>query len=650
MTQTPMGNIIWATAEILRGDYKQADYGKIILPMTIARRLDGMAGRHEKDVEAVLKERGPTAAPALLEDAAQGPVYNISGFNFEKLLADPGNLAANLIRFTSGFPESIREIFQRYKFADKVQDLADKNLLLAVVKKFAAVDLEHVSNEEMGTTFEDLIRRFSELSNETAGEHYTPREVIDLMVQLLFTEDDNILATEGTVKKLYDPTAGTGGMLSTADDHVKGANPNAKLALFGQELNDESYAICKADMVIKGYDAKNVQQGNTLTDDKHAGMKFDYVLSNPPFGVDWGKAYDAVNKEHRMLGMSGRFGPGLPRKSDGTFLFMLHGLHKLDEGGRMAIVTNGSPLFTGNAGSGESEIRRYLLENDLIEAIIALPTDMFYNTGIQTYIWVLSKSKVEHRKGLVQLIDASGKDFFEKMPKSLGSKRNRMADDHIAHVVKAHGDMEHSAISKVVPVAEFGYRTIAIDRPMKHNYAASEERLSRLTDDRKIRKFPEEQRAALLTALREKVGAEVLKNRNTFQAQVQLALAPLGLKATEIKNVVDLLAERDETAEPVRDSKKRLLPDTDLRDTEDVPLTEAVQAYFEREVLTQTPDAWINDEVWDDQDRGLGRVGYEIPFNRYFYTYEAPPSLKEVDDRIRARSGHIMDLLKAVVG
>ena len=646
MTQTRMGNIIWATAEILRGDYKQADYGKVILPMTVARRLDGMASRHHDEVQAVLKEYGQAAPAALLEDAAQGPVYNISGFTFEKLLADPGNLAANLIHFTSGFPETIREIFQRYKFAEKVQDLADKDLLLQVVKKFAAVDLDHIGNEEMGNTFEDLIRRFSELSNETAGEHYTPREVIHLMVQLLFTEDDDILATEGAIKKLYDPTAGTGGMLSSADDYVKGANPDAKLAVFGQELNDESFAICKADMVIKGYDPKNVQQGNTLTDDKHAGMKFDYVLSNPPFGVDWGKAHDAVSKERRTLGMKGRFGPGLPRKSDGTFLFMLHGLDKLDEGGRMAIVTNGSPLFTGNAGSGESEIRRYLLEHDYIEAIIALPTDMFYNTGIQTYIWVLSKAKADERKGKVQLIDAS--KLFEKMPKSLGSKRNRMGEGDIARVVKAHGDLEESDISKVIPVEEFGYRTITVDRPMKHSYAASEERLARLADDRKLRKRDDLE--DIVKALREKVGTDLELNRNTFTAKVQLALAPLELKATEVKNVVDVLAARDDQGEPARDNKKRLLPDTDLRDTEDVPLTEDVQAYFEREVLPQAPDAWINDEVRDEKDGGLGKVGYEIPFNRYFYRYEAPPSLKEVDDRIRERSAKIMEMLKAVVG
>lgn len=646
MTQTRMGNIIWATAEILRGDYKQADYGKVILPMTIARRLDGMAARRHDEVQAVLKEHGAEAPAALLEHAAQGPVYNISGFTFEKLLADPGNLAANLLHFTSGFPESIREIFGRYKFAEKVQDLAEKDLLLAVVKKFASLDLEHVTNEEMGQTFEDLIRRFSELSNETAGEHYTPREVIGLMVQLLFTEDDDILSTPGVIRKLYDPTAGTGGMLSTADDRVRHFNPDAKLAVFGQELNDESFAICKADMVIKGYDAKNIQQGNTLTEDKHAGMTFDYVLSNPPFGVDWGKAHDAVVKERKTLGMKGRFGPGLPRKSDGTFLFMLHGLHKLDEGGRMAIVTNGSPLFTGSAGSGESEIRRYLLENDLVEAIIALPTDMFYNTGIQTYIWVLSKAKAKARKGKVQLIDAS--KLVEKMPKSLGSKRNRMSDAHIARVVKAHGELEESDISKVVPAPEFGYRTITVDRPMKHNYSASADRLVRVSEDKKLRKRDDVD--DIVQALREKLGEAVVKNRGTFQAQAQLALAPLGLKATEVKNVVDLLAERDESAEPARDGKKRLLPDTDLRDTEDVPLTEDVQAYFEREVLAQAPDAWINTEVTDEKDGLPGKVGYEIPFNRYFYTYEAPPSLEEVDARIRERSARIMEMLKAVVG
>lgn len=646
MTQTSMGNIIWPIAEILRGDYKQADYGKVILPMTVARRLDGMASRRHEEVQAVLKEHGPDAPTALLEDAAGGPVYNTSGFTFKKLLDDPANLAQNLVHFTSGFPETIREIFQRYRFAERVQDLADKDLLLLVVQKFAGIDLDHVTNEEMGNIFEDLIRRFSELSNETAGEHYTPREVIDLMVQLLFTEDDDILATPGAIRKLYDPTAGTGGMLAKSDDYVKAANPDAKLAVFGQELNDESYAICKADMVIKGYDPKNIQQGNTLTDDKHAGMKFDYVLSNPPFGVDWGKAYDAVSAERKKLGLQGRFGPGLPRKSDGTFLFMLHGLSKLDDGGRMAIVTNGSPLFTGSAGSGESEIRRYLLESDLVEAIIALPTDMFYNTGIQTYIWLLSKAKSKDRKDKVQLIDAS--KLSEKMPKSLGSKRNKMGAAHIARVVKAHGDLEQSDISKIVPALEFGYRTITVDRPMKHSYAASEDRLSRLAEDKKLRK--REDVDEVIGALREKVGQIPELNRGTFSAKVQMALAPLGFKATEVKGVVDLLAERDEAGVPALDSKKRLLPDTDLRDTEDVPLSEDVQAYFQREVLPQAPDAWINEDVRDEKDGGLGKVGYEIPFNRYFYTYKVPPSLAEVDARIRERSARIMDMLKAVVG
>ncbi|WP_019012371.1 HsdM family class I SAM-dependent methyltransferase [Deinococcus aquatilis] len=643
-----LSGLLWSTAEILRGDFKQADYGKVILPMTVARRLDGVAQVSGAAVAAVIAKYGEAAPTALLEHAAGGPVYNITGLTFEAMLGDPANLAPNLIRFTGGFPEHIRDIFGRYRFEDIVRDLEEKDLLLEVFKRFAAVDLSAgaIGTHDMGHVFEELIRRFAELSNETAGEHYTPREVISLMVQLLFTQDDEILSKPGVVRTLYDPTGGTGGMMSGGDEYVRAANPEAKLAVFGQELNDESYAICKADMVIKGYDPKNIQQGNTLTDDKHAGRQFDYVISNPPFGVDWSKAEVIVRKEHLTKGKEGRFGPGLPRRSDGTLLFLLHGLHKLAPGGRMAIVTNGSPLFTGSAGSGESEIRRHILENDLLEAIIALPTDMFFNTGIQTYIWVLAREKAADRVGKVQLIDA-GK-LFEKMPKSLGSKRNRMNAAHIAQVVRAHGNSEESDISKIFRTEDFGYRTVTIDRPMRHNYQANEERLVRLREDKKLRKH--EDLDDIIAALRAKVGGEVFKNRAAFLGYVELALKPLGLKATEFKNIADLLAERDESAEPARDGKKRLIPDTDLRDTEDVPLTEDVQTYFGREVLPYAPDAWISDEVRDPKDDHVGKVGYEIPFNRHFYTYEPPPSLEAIDAQLKARAGRIMELLKVVVG
>ena len=648
MTQTKMGALLWGTAEILRGDFKQSDYGKVILPMTIARRMDGVAQPNSAAVQAVLDQHGEDAPTALLEHAAKGPVYNTSGLTFKLLLGDPANLGPNLIRYASGFPADIREIFQRYKFSEIIGDLEEKDLLLEVVKRFAAVDLspDRIGGHEMGHIFEDLIRRFAELSNETAGEHYTPREVIALMVQLLFTADDEILSVPGTIKTIYDPTAGTGGMLSVADEYIRGFNPQAKLAVFGQELNDESYAICKADLVIKGYSPENIQQGNTLTDDKHAGRKVNYVLSNPPFGVDWSKSELAVRREHTTMGKKGRFGPGLPRRSDGTLLFLLHSLDKLEEDGRMAIVTNGSPLFTGNAGSGESEIRRYLLEHDLLEAIIALPTEMFFNTGIQTYIWVLTKAKAPERAGKVQLIDA-GK-LFEKMPKSLGSKRNRMSEEHIRRVVQAHGSMEESELSKIFPNEEFGYRTITVDRPMRYNYAASEDRLARVAEDRKLRK--REDLDSILQTLREKVGNKVFDSRSAFIGYVELALKPLGLKATESKNIADLLGERDETAEPARDARKRLMPDTDLRDTEDVPLKEDVQTYFEREVQPYAPDAWINDETRDPADGELGKVGYEIPFNRYFYTYVAPPPLHEIDEQLKARASRIMTLLQAVVG
>jgi type I restriction enzyme M protein len=467
-----LSELIWSVADLLRGDYKQADYGKVILPFTLLRRLDCVLTDTKAAVLSELalrKVMAETAREHLLVKAAGQSFYNISKFDLPTLTGDPQHLKENLLSYLRAFSPNARDIFDRYKFAEQIEYLDAKNLLFMVAEKFATFDLhpKNVNNIAMGHAFEELIRRFAELSNETAGEHFTPREVIHLMVNLLFLEDEKGLQKTQVVRSIYDPTAGTGGMLSVADDHLQAMNPGAKLVMYGQELNDESYAICKADMLIKGQEVTNIVAGNTLSEDGHAGRKFDYLISNPPFGVEWKKVQKEVTKEYEQQGYNGRFGPGLPRISDGALLFNLHLISKMrpvSEGGsRMAIIHNGSPLFSGGPGSGESEIRRYILENDLLEAIVALPTDMFYNTGIATYIWVLTNHKRPERKGKVQLIN--GSCFWQKMKKSLGSKRKELNQDHIDEITRLFGDFKEGPQVKIFGTEVFGYTTITVERP-----------------------------------------------------------------------------------------------------------------------------------------------------------------------------------------
>ena len=470
MSETNLSSFIWSVADLLRGDYKQSEYGKVILPFTVLRRLDCVL---EGTKAAVLKEleirqkAGLNPEPFLLRKAGQ-LFYNSEKLDLKTLVGDQDHVRENLIRYIEGFSSTVRDIFTCFDFHTQIDRLAKAKLLYLVTEKFANIDLhpEVVSNADMGHVFEELIRKFAEISNETAGEHFTPREVIRLMVNLLFVEDDDALNKPGVVRMMYDPTAGTGGMLSVAEEHLKSLNPQAKLVMFGQELNAESYAMCKADLLIKGQDSANIVHGNTLSDDGLRGKQFDYMLSNPPFGVEWKKIDKAIIDEHEQQGFNGRFGPGLPRVSDGSLLFLLHLISKMrpakDGGCRFGIVLNGSPLFTGGAGSGESEIRRYVLENDLLEAIIGLPTDMFYNTGISTYVWILSNRKPDHRKGLVQLIDASS--FWQKMRKSLGSKRKELSDEHIADITRLFGNAKEVRrdgipISRIFKNSDFGYRT-----------------------------------------------------------------------------------------------------------------------------------------------------------------------------------------------
>jgi type I restriction enzyme M protein len=578
MNQQSLSAFIWSVADLLRGDYKQSEYGKVILPFTVLRRLDCVL---EPTKAAVLAEQVAkkklklNAEPFLLRKAKQS-FFNASPLDMKKLMGDQDHIRENLFTYIQAFSPAVRDIFERFEFYAQIDRLGKAGLLYLVTEKFAQIDLhpDKVSNSQMGLVFEELIRKFAEISNETAGEHFTPREVIRLMVNLLFIEDDEVLAKPGVVRTIYDPTAGTGGMLSVAGEYLTEHNPQARLTMFGQELNAESYAICKADMLIKGQDVANIAFGNTFSEDGHPHKKFDYMLSNPPFGVEWKKVEKEIRKEHETQGFNGRFGPGLPRVSDGSLLFLLHLLSKMrpakDGGSRFGIVLNGSPLFTGGAGSGESEIRRYVLENDLVEAIIGLPTDMFYNTGISTYVWILSNRKSERRKGTIQLIDASS--FWQKLRKSLGSKRKEFSDEHIVEITRLFGQFVEGTdgtkpISRIFKNDEFGYRAITVERP-----------------------------------LRDANGKIVLGDKGKLRGKPQ--------------------------------------PDANLRDTENVPLSEDVETYFKREVLPHAPDSWIDHEKT--------KIGYDIPFNRYFYVFEPPRELAAIDADLKQCTDRIKTMIEGL--
>src|SRR6185312_8295392 len=557
MPDPNLSSFIWSVADLLRGDYRQSEYGRVILPFTVLRRLDCVLEPTRPAVLAELAKRKKSGLKPepFLEKAAGHKFWNSSKWSMKAVMGDQDHIRHNLIAYVDAFSPAVRDIFEAFDFHAQVERLAKAELLYLVAEKFANIDLHPkvVSNVQMGAVFEELIRKFAELSNETAGEHFTPREVIRLMVNLIFIEDDDALNKPHVVREIYDPTAGTGGMLSVAEEYLHQLNPTARPVLYGQELNAESYAICKADMVIKSQPVDNIILGNTLSDDGFPGKHFDYMLSNPPFGVEWKKIEKAVRKEAEQEGFNGRFGPGLPRVSDGSLLFLLHLISKMrpaiDGGSRFGIVLNGSPLFTGGACSGESEIRRYVLENDLVEAIVGLPTDMFYNTGISTYVWIVSNRKLPERKGKVQLIDASA--FWQKMRKSLGSKRKELSDEHIDAITRLFGAFENAdkdgkPVSRIFKTPDFGYRTITVERPQ-----------------------------------RDATGKVVLGSKGKQKGKPQ--------------------------------------PDTSLRDTENVPLDENVDAYFEREVKSYAPDAWI--------DHDKTRVGYEIPFNRHFYVFQPPRPL-----------------------
>lgn len=537
--------LIWAIADKLTGVYKPHEYGEVILPMTVFRRFDCiLAETKDAVLEKYESVKNLPMRDILLRKASKHAFYNTSKYTFEKLLDDPDNIEVNFRAYLEGFSENVRNILEKFKFDGHITTMANKGILYIVIKEFtspkANLHPDVISNLEMGYIFEEIIRRFSESHNEDAGQHYTPREVIRLMVNILFYDDNDILAGNNVAKTIYDPACGTGGMLSVAEEYLHQLNAATELMAFGQELNDQTFAICKADMLIKGNNADFIKDGNTLSDDQFEGQTFDYIISNPPFGREWKNEKAKVEKEAKR-GFAGRFGPGLPAVGDGQMLFLLTAISKMkdikDGGSRIAIIHNGSPLFTGDAGSGPSEIRRYILENDLLEAIIALPNDIFYNTGIATYIWVLSnKKKGTKREGKVQLINANS--LFEKRRKALGNKRNDIPETAIEEITRIYGDFGESEISKIFNTEDFGYTKIVVER-----------------------------------LLRDAEGNLLLK-------------------------------------------KGKPQPDSALRDTENVPLTEDIEEYFAREVLPFAPDAWI--------DKAKSKVGYEIPFTRYFYKYEAP--------------------------
>ncbi|WP_256888116.1 type I restriction-modification system subunit M [Acidomonas methanolica] len=665
-----LSNFVWQIAETLRGDFKQSEYGKVILPFVVLRRLDCIL---EPTKDALLNAYA-SLPPGIDEQTrdmmlygAIGDgirVYNTSTLTFARIRAqNPTDVHKNLIAYITAFSDSVRDVFlDKFLFTDQLKRLTDATILWKVFEQFASLDLrpEAVSTLAMGYLFEDLIRRFSEISNETAGEHFTPREVIRLIVDLIIVNDDEKLRGQGIIRQIYDPACGTGGMLALAEEALKEFNPDIRVELFGQELNGDSFGICKSDMLVTGHDPENIAFGNTLTQDTHKDRCFHYMLSNPPYGVDWKKYQEPIREEAATLGKDGRFGAGLPRISDGQLLFLQHMISKMrtDEvGSRIGIVMNGSPLFTGGAGSGESEIRRWMLENDWIEAIVALPIDLFYNTGIQTYVWLLTNRKDRKRRGKVQLIDASGERFWTPMRKNLGSKRREIRDDgretitHIFHEM-ANGGGPWSAVSKIFDASDFGYREVRVERPLRLNFQSSPERIERLKLAKPFLKLDITAQDDVLTVIANHLPTTLFKKRPAFEAALTKALKGAGVKisAPIRKAILSALSERDETAAVCLDSDGKPESDPELRDYELVPLKKDWKDYVARELTPFVPDAWVDETYRDEADKGVGRVGYEINFNRYFYRYVAPRPLAEIDAELKTLETDIANLLKEVAG
>jgi type I restriction enzyme M protein len=695
-THSQLANFIWSICNLLRGPYKRNEYRKVILPLTVLRRFDCLLAPTKERVLAEhekVRSKPETVVAGVLGKITGRSFYNVSKLDFARLLDDPNQVAGHLIVYIKSFSPNVREIMERFAFDPQITRMAEKNLLFEVVKAFARVDLsaERIDGVQMGYVFEELIRLGAEQANEEAGEHFTPREVIKLMVNLLL-EPEKDLRRSHVVKTIYDPACGTGGMLSVAEKYIRDLNTEAQPKLFGQDWNDEAWAVCKSDLLIKGEDADNIRLGDVFTEDafeydaKGAKITFDYMLANPPFGVEWKQQQKFIERERDTFGHEKRFGAGTPRINDGSLLFLQHMLSKMrpaDGGGsRIAIVFNGSPLFTGDAGSGESEIRRWILENDWLEAIVALPDQLFYNTGISTYLWVLTNRKKPERKGNVQLVDA--RLFSVKMKKSLGNKRNKIGDrdlgepDQIGEITRIHGDFtdgeartfveedpvtkrpveRERVVGRIFTNEDFGYRKITVERPLRLAFQATPERIARLDEIAAFRSLAasskkseaarieeiergtrrQDEIRALIGAFAEVHSEKVWKDRAAFLADLRGVERErdVRLTAAETKAIVAALGERDETAEICRDRHG----EPDLRDTENVPLREDIHAYFEREVRPHVPDAWI--------DESKTKIGYEIPFNRHFYHYEPPRPLEVIEREIKELEGEILGLLKEV--
>ncbi len=657
---------IWSVADLIRGPYRPNQYKDVMLPLTVLRRLDCVLESTKDKVLAKAKELkggklNEIGKERILLRASGQSFYNTSRFTFEKLKGDPENIAANLTHYIKNFSPHAREIIEHFKFEEHIANLDKHNRLFLVVSKFCEIDLhpDVVSNIEMGYIFEELIRRFNEASNEEAGDHFTPREVIRLMVDLIFDPDDDLLRKPGTIRTLFDPACGTGGMLSVSEDYLRELNPDATLEVFGQDYNDQAFAVCGSDMMIKGQNIENIRFGDSFTEDYFTGKKYDYMLANPPFGVEWKPEKDFIDKEYNERGTDGRFGAGLPRINDGSFLFLQHMISKMKpmaEGGtRLAIVFNGSPLFTGSADSGESNIRKWIIENDWLEAIVALPDQLFYNTGISTYLWIVTNRKARQRRGKIQMIDATG--AFQKMRKSLGNKRNEISQPHIEEIVRLYGDYKDGEKVKVFDNEDFGYRRITVERPLKLNFIVSDERIERvkvlssfvgLAESKKKKdikakdqeeKEGREQQKQVLSVLEPLKKQPLCKNREKFISILRRALkdADVPVSSGLFNGILDALSERDPTAEICLDSDGKPEPDSELRDYENVPLKEKVDEYMKREVLPHVPDAWIDEEKT--------KIGYEINFNRYFYKYEPPEPLEKIEAELKGIEREIAEML-----
>ena len=687
MNHNEIVSFVWNIANLIRDHYRRSKYPDVILPFTVLRRLDcvlaptkdEVLARYEKHREGL----SPEALSQQVQRAAGFVFYNTSRYGFARLLQDQDAIYPNTIDYINGFSENMREVIENFGLRNTLETLHQAGLLYQIVSAFAQVDLhpETISNHQMGTIFEELIRRFNEAANENPGEHFTPRDVVRLMVDLLLAGDDDFIRTPYRIVKVYDPCCGSGGMLTIAEERILEANPTADVRFYGQEVNPETYAICKSDLYMKsedGREAEGIKKGSSLSDDQHGRERFHYLITNPPYGKDWRVDERAVRREAK-LGYGGRFGAGTPRTSDGRLLFLQHMLaHRFkpeDDHSRVAIIMNGSPLFTSDAGSGESEIRRWVLENDWLEAIVALPEQLFYNTGIATYVWILTNHKPEARRGRVQLIDAS--ELWEPLRKSLGDKRREIGEAHRAQIAALYLAFSEGERVKVFDNAHFGFRKITVERPLRLNFQASAERIFCLEDQRAFQNLAQSRkRRSAEKATEEREGqakqraiVEMLgklsgplfagadpilyRERAAFLKALHRAAreADISLSAPLRKAILDALGERDPTAEICRDGKGRPEPDPELRDTERVPLGEDVNDYFAREVAPHVPDAWISitKAHCDVHDGKPGKVGYEINFSRYFYTYRPPRPLAEIEADLRATQTKITDLIKEVL-